>query len=194
MDSYGFTSGATGDASMASNLLKIQVYFTSLNVETIAESPTYQVIFSLCNEEIKNLTSLLHSVVRWIIHIRSGWCHIPLPRYLHCNDVWGWRALHWLLHKLLHAEEQEAHEKCSQGSSHIIWHEHSSYAVPLLFNSLSEILHCYVSSFLTIKFIRQRICRAVDMKCKHQLKGAFLKIPINKEYLTSKFTWIHNFK
>ena len=54
MDSYGFTSGATGDSSLASNLLKIQVYFTSLNVETIAESPTYQVIFSPSNDEITN--------------------------------------------------------------------------------------------------------------------------------------------
>ena len=44
MKAYGFTAGDTGDTNMASNLLKIQVYFTSLNVETIAESPTYQVI------------------------------------------------------------------------------------------------------------------------------------------------------
>ena len=44
MAAYGFTSGDDEDKNMASNLLKIQVYFTSLNVETIAESPTYEVL------------------------------------------------------------------------------------------------------------------------------------------------------
>ena len=46
MAAYGFTSGDTGNTNLASNLLKIQVYFTSLNVETIAESPTYQVLIN----------------------------------------------------------------------------------------------------------------------------------------------------
>ena len=43
MKAYGFASGETGETSMASNLLKIKVYFTSLNVETVTEEPTYQV-------------------------------------------------------------------------------------------------------------------------------------------------------
>ena len=42
MEAYGFASGNT---SMASNLLKVQVYFTSLNVQTITEDPKYEVHF-----------------------------------------------------------------------------------------------------------------------------------------------------
>ena len=45
MEAYGFTSGnaSTEEKSMASNLLKVQVYFTTLNVQTITEDPKYEV-------------------------------------------------------------------------------------------------------------------------------------------------------
>ena len=53
MESYGFTSRDTVDNSMASNLLKIQVYFSTLNVEKVTESPTYEVIafMKICNRQ-----------------------------------------------------------------------------------------------------------------------------------------------
>ena len=43
MEAYGFNSEDSDEKSMASNLLKIQVYFASLNVETITEDPRYEV-------------------------------------------------------------------------------------------------------------------------------------------------------
>ena len=44
METYGFATDNTGDQSMANNLLKIQVYFNTMNVETVAEDPTYEVM------------------------------------------------------------------------------------------------------------------------------------------------------
>ena len=55
MAAYGFTSNDTEVKSLANNMLKIQVYFNSLNVETVTESPTYEVssnielYYVLCN-------------------------------------------------------------------------------------------------------------------------------------------------
>ena len=43
MELYGFTNDDTGDMSMSSNMMKVQVYLTSLNVEIVTESPTYEV-------------------------------------------------------------------------------------------------------------------------------------------------------
>ena len=43
MRTYGFTSDDSGDMSMSSNMMKVQVYLTSLNVEIVTESPTYKV-------------------------------------------------------------------------------------------------------------------------------------------------------
>ena len=43
MEIYGFTTEDTGDQSMSSNMMKVQVYLTSLNVEIVTESPTYEV-------------------------------------------------------------------------------------------------------------------------------------------------------
>jgi hypothetical protein len=43
MKSYGFTTGASPGMKLSENLLKIQVYFKSLNVQNVRESPTYQV-------------------------------------------------------------------------------------------------------------------------------------------------------
>ena len=37
MNAYNFTSDETGD------MMKVQVYLTSLNVEIVTESPTYEV-------------------------------------------------------------------------------------------------------------------------------------------------------
>ena len=50
MELYGFTNDDTGDMSMSSNMMKVQVYLTSLNVEIVTESPTYEV----CNFKIMN--------------------------------------------------------------------------------------------------------------------------------------------
>ena len=56
MEAYGFASTNSSETSMASNLLKIQVYFTTLNVQTVTEDPTYQVeIFPTWFEEECNL-------------------------------------------------------------------------------------------------------------------------------------------
>ena len=63
MAAYGFTSGDTGDTSLSRNLLKIQVYFTSLNVETIAESPTYQVL--IYHRIMKNLNHDKLKIIQW---------------------------------------------------------------------------------------------------------------------------------
>ena len=43
MELYGFTNDDTGDMSMSSNMMKVQVYLTSLNIEIVTESPTYEV-------------------------------------------------------------------------------------------------------------------------------------------------------
>jgi hypothetical protein len=43
MNSFGFASSDSGGAKMSENLLKVQVYFKSLNVQNVEEAPTYQV-------------------------------------------------------------------------------------------------------------------------------------------------------
>ena len=43
MKAYGFASGDTEDKSMTKNLLKVQVFFTSLNVQAVTEDPKYEV-------------------------------------------------------------------------------------------------------------------------------------------------------
>ena len=42
MESYGFETGNSNKMSISSNLLKVQVFFTSLSVETVTESATYE--------------------------------------------------------------------------------------------------------------------------------------------------------
>ena len=42
MVDYGFKDG-TGQPTVDDNLLMVKVYFTSLNVQRVQESPTYQV-------------------------------------------------------------------------------------------------------------------------------------------------------
>ncbi len=41
MKSFGFTSNGPGP-SMSENMLQVQIYFSSLNVQRVSESPTYQ--------------------------------------------------------------------------------------------------------------------------------------------------------
>ena len=43
MKAYGFASGDTEEKSMTKNLLKVQVFFTSLNVQAVTEDPKYEV-------------------------------------------------------------------------------------------------------------------------------------------------------
>ena len=43
MKTYGFASGDTEEKSMTKNLLKVQVFFTSLNVQAVTEDPKYEV-------------------------------------------------------------------------------------------------------------------------------------------------------
>jgi hypothetical protein len=50
-ETYGFSSSATGGQSMANNLLKIQIYFKSLIVQNVVESPTYLVSYDIVGEK-----------------------------------------------------------------------------------------------------------------------------------------------
>ena len=46
MESYGFETGNSSKMSISSNLLKVQAFFTTLSVESVTESATYEVQYA----------------------------------------------------------------------------------------------------------------------------------------------------
>ena len=102
MESYGFETTSSTKMSISSNLLKVQVFFTSLSVETVTESATYEANMQTFAYIFKILKIFL-LVGWWVIHVVIGRCHISLAWHLPCNGFWGCRALHWLYHKFLQA-------------------------------------------------------------------------------------------
>ena len=77
MVEYGFED-STGGPGISENLLQVNVYFKSLNVRTVVETPVYEKVISRILQVIAIVDFILN-LYRWMVqHLLVHWVELYL--------------------------------------------------------------------------------------------------------------------